>query len=231
MRPLPNGSRLGFWSSVLLLCSGIGLLGGIVASSILLPPALTTEWNGIEPYAAAYRATGGVITSLSFLAALILCPAYVVQIVGINRAHRPALGRLGRFGLTSAIVFSVLAGLNYVVQLTIVRNDILGGRTDGIEWLVFQNPSSLMLGLDFVGWFFLGLAFLSVVSLFRGTMLDRAIRYLLIINGIVGSIELGSLFASYPALGQVLLSTTSILLMCVDVLLLVHFRRLLHAVP
>jgi hypothetical protein len=224
----PGTARLGFWSSVVVLSSGVILLCGIVASSILLPPALTTEWSGIGPYAEAYRATDGVITSLSFLAALVLCPAYVFQILGINRAHRPTLGGSGKLGLMSAVAFSVLSGLNYFVQLTIVRYDILSSRTTGIDWLIFQNPSSLMLGLDFVGWFFLGLAFLSVASQFRATTLDKTIRYLLIINAIVGTIELGSLFASFPTLGQVLLSATSILLMCVDVLLLVHFSRLLR---
>ena len=205
----------------------MGLLGGIVASSLFLPSALTTEWKGIEPYADAYRATGGIITSLSFLAALAACPAYVLQVASIRRLNQGTLRTLGRFGLAFAVTFAVLAGLNYVVQLTVVRSGILSGGTKNIEWLVFQNPASLMLELDFVGWFFLGLAFLSVVTLFKEGRLGRTIRYLLLSNALLGAILLGSLLVPYLMIGQVLLATMSAVLTCADILLLVYFWRLL----
>jgi hypothetical protein len=65
------GVRLGFWSSVVILVSGAGLLLGIVASALLLPRAMTTEWAGIDSFAQAYRATGGTVPFVSFLAALV----------------------------------------------------------------------------------------------------------------------------------------------------------------
>jgi hypothetical protein len=218
-------ARLGLWSSVIILLAGIGLLGGIVASSLLLPPALTTEWKGIEQYADAYRSTGGVITSLSFLPALVMCPAYVLQIVSIHGTSGRTAKGIRRLGIASAVVFAALAGLNYVVQLTVVRNGILTGETSGVERLVFQNPSSIMLELDIVGWFFLGLAFLSTVPLFGGKGLDGAIRYLLVANAVVDFILLGSLVVPDLGIGQVLLAVTTVILVCADVLLLVHFRR------
>lgn len=224
-----TGIRYGFYSSIIILISGVGLAGGILASSLFLPAALTTEWKGIEPYADAYRTTGGIVTSLSFLAALISCPAYVLQVASIHSLDQRIIGTLGKFGLVSAIIFAVLAGLNYVVQLTVVRIGILAGETNGIEWLVFQNPSSLMLELDFVGWFFLGLAFISVVQLFKQGRLSRAIRYLLVGNAFTGTILLCSLFVPYLMIGQVFLAVMSVLLTCVDILLLIFFWRLLRS--
>ena len=224
-----TGIRCGFWSSIIILISGVGLAGGILASSLFLPAVLTTEWKGIGPYADAYRTTGGIITSLSFLAALISCPAYVLQVASIHSLDQRAIGTTGKFGLVSAVIFAVLAGLNYIVQLTVVRIGILAGETDGIEWLVFQNPSSLMLELDFIGWFFLGLAFISVVPLFKKGRLSRAIRYLLVGNAFVGTILLCSLFVPYLMIGQVLLIMMSVLLTCVDILLLLFFWRLLQS--
>jgi hypothetical protein len=223
----PAAIRYGYLSSVVILISGVGLVCGILASSLFLPTALTTGWKGIEPYADAYRATGGIITSLSFLAALISCPAYVIQIASIQRLDQRTTGTLGRFGLAFAIMFAGLAGLNYVVQLTVVRIGILAGGAKGIEWLVFQNPTSPMLELDLIGWSLLGLAFLSVVPLFREGKLGRTIRYLLIVNALVSAILLGSLLIPGPTIGLVLLAVVTTTLTCVDILLVVFFRRLL----
>jgi hypothetical protein len=220
--------RMGYWSSIVILISGVGLIGGILASSFLLPTSLTTEWRGIEPYADAYRASGGTITSLSFLAALISCPAYVIQVGCIHRLGLSTKRISAKFGLGFAVMFAALAGLNYTVQLSIVRTRILSGQTEGLDWLVFQNPGSLMLAIDFVGWFFLGLAFLSVVPLFSGNRLNRSIRYLLATIAVLGVVLLVSLATSNSAVGLVFLSTMSALLACADVLILAFFRRLVR---
>ncbi len=222
--------RMGFWSSIAILVSGLGLLGGILASSILLPTTLTTEWNGIESYADAYRATGGTITSLSFLAALISCPAYVSQIWSIHVLDSRAGRKRAQFGLALAVIFSALAGVNYVVQLTIVRIGILKQQTEGLAWLVFQNPGSFMLAIDFIGWFFLGLAFLSVVPCFRSGRLSRMIRYVLVLNAAVGIGPLVGLAVGDASIGLIFLTTTSALLTIVDILLLVFFRKLLGTI-
>ncbi len=226
MKTQTKAIQYGLWSSLVVLISGAGLVAGILTSSILLPTTLTTEWQGIGLYAQAYRARGGIITSLSFLAALVSCPAYVLQIASIQRIeHREAKAR-NRLGLASAIMFAALAGTNYIVQLSIVRDGILDGQTQGLAWLVFQNPDSIMLALDFVGWFFLGLAFLSVVSFFKVGRLNRAIRYLLITSSLAGVLLLAGLVTHNPAIGQVFLTMMSALLTCTDILLVVFFRRL-----
>ena len=221
--------RVGYWSSIVILASGVGLIGGILASALFLPTALTTEWKGVEPYADAYRASGGVITSLSFLAALVSCPAYVIQIGSIHSINTSDSRRRVRLGLAFAVIFATLAGLNYVVQLSIVRARILSGQTEGLDWLVFQNPGSLMLAIDFVGWFFLGLAFLSAVPFFSGSRLNRSIRYLLTTVAVLGVVLLAGLATSNSAVGLVFLTTMSALLACADVLILIFFRRLIRA--
>ena len=213
----------------MILVSGVGLIGGIFASSVLLPTTLTTEWSGIEPFADAYRANGGIITSLSFLPALVSCPAYVIQVGCIHHVEMSSSRKWAKFGLGFAVMFAALAGLNYAVQLSIVRTQILGGQTEGLDWLVFQNPGSLMLVIDFVGWFFLGLAFLSVVPLFSGNRLNRSIRYLLSTIAVLGVVLLVGLVTGNSAVGLVFLTTMSALLACTDILILVFFRRLLRA--
>ena len=109
-----------------------------------------------------------------------------LRIVSIHRTSHLNVARSSKLGISFAAAFALLAGLNCAVQLTVVRSDILAHETNGIEWLVFQNPSSVMLRLDLVGWFFLGLAFLSVVSSDAGSRLAKSIRCLLVSNGVVG---------------------------------------------
>ena len=220
----------GYLSSVIILVCGAGLIIGILASAWFLPSSMTTGWVGVEAYAAAYRANGGLITSLSFLAALFSCPAYVLQIASINRLNGGRSRNVGILGLSCAVAFAVLAGLNYLVQLTVVRTGILAGQTVGVERLVFQNPNSLTLELDLVGWFLLSIAFLSVLTSFPGGGLSKAVRYVIVVNAIVGLAQIGSLALSYLTVCQVLLSVSSGALTCLDVLLLVFFRRLLKVI-
>jgi hypothetical protein len=222
--------RYGYLSSIIILISGGGLIIGIVASAWFLPSSMTTGWVGVEAYAAAYRANGGLITSLSFLASLCLCPAYVLQIASINRLNGRRSRKLGALGLICAVVFAILAGLNYLIQLTVVRTDILAGQTSGIERLVFQNPNSFTLELDLVGWFLLSIAFLSMLESFPGGDLSKAVRFIIVANAAVGLAQISSLALSYLTICQVLLSVSSGVLTCLDVLLLVFFRRLLRVV-
>lgn len=218
---------MGFWSSIVILLCGAVLLCGIVASVYFLPTALTTEWKGIESYADAYRATGGIITSMPFLAALLSCPAYVIQIRSINRVDKNANATRTRFGFLFAMIFAMLAGLNYAIQLFVVRPRILSGQSEGVAWLVFQNPRSPMLVADFVGWFFLSLAFLSVVPFFSGSRLYRSIRYFLVAIGLVGIVLLLGVATGNPDVGVIFLTSMSVLLTCVDILLIVFFRSLM----
>lgn len=219
-------ARWGFWSSVVILIAGAVLILGIAASALMLPSTLTTGWTGIASYAEAYRATGGTLTALPFLAALASCPAYVVQVLSVHRLGRPSPRLHRRLGLALAVAFALLAGLNYVVQLTVVRLGILSGQTAGLEPLVFQNPGSLMLELDFIGWFCLGLAFLTVLRCLGTGRLNRAIRYVLLANAFLGTLLPLAEFAGNAAFGFVLLATISAVLVIADALFLILFRDL-----
>jgi len=216
-------------SSILILVAGAVLILGILVSYAVLPRALTIGWGGIFPYAQAYRLTHGTITSLSFLAALISCPAYALQIATIQWLRTQAGTRVRRFGLASVTAFAALAGLNYVVQLVIVRVGILEGRDDAVGWLVFQNPGSPMLAAEFLGWFFLGAAFLTVAPSFETGRLETAIRWGLVSSAAVGNVLILVLATDDPGAGQLFLGVMTALLMSVDVLLVVFFRRLLNS--
>lgn len=224
-----SAAVLGFWSSVIILFAGAELVLGVLVSYAVLPRVLTIGWSGEFPYAEAYRVTGGTIPSLSFLAALVSCPAYVLQIASIQALRPQAGGRVRRFGLASAAAFAALSGLNCVVQLAIVRVGILNGDNEAVGWLVFQNPGSPMLAAEFAAWFFLGAAFLTVAPSFETGRLETAIRWSLISSAAVGNALILVLATEDLAAGQVFLGVMTALLTSVDVLLIVFFRRMLDS--
>ena len=217
-------------SSVVILVAGAGLIVGVLASYALLPPPLTTGWAGEFPYGRAYRLTGGTLTSLCFIAALVLVPAYVLQIASIQGLRPQAGNGVRRFGLASAAAFALLSGLTYAVQLTVVRLAILNGEDyDPLGWLVFQNPGSPMLAADFLGWFLLGAAFLSVVPSFKTGRLETAIRWALVSSAAVGNALVLILAREDPGTGLLFLGATTALLVSADIPLIVFFKRLLNA--
>ena len=122
-------ARIGFWPSVAILAGGAFLLAGVVARALLLEAALVTDRQGVDAYASADRATGGVVPSLPFLAALGLYPAYVLQIASLQGLGPSPDRTRAWLGVVLVLVFALLAGLNHGVQVTAVRLGLLAGQS------------------------------------------------------------------------------------------------------
>ena len=90
---------------------------------------------------------------------------------------------LARIGLSFAIIFAALTGINYFVQLTAVRLAIQKDVTAGLEQIVQANPISAVAAVNVLGWsLFFGLASLFAAPLFRGHGLARFVSICLWIN-------------------------------------------------
>ena len=80
------------------------------------------------------------------------------------------------------VVYAVMASLNYIVQLTVVRLSILNKETDGLAMLVMGNPHSIFWALA-SAYVFMNLAMLFAAPVFEGGKLERCIRWLFYANG------------------------------------------------
>ncbi len=104
--------------------------------------------------------------------------------------------------LVFIVIFATLTSINRYVGLTVVRQSLQLGETNGLQWFMPYHWPSVMLALEFLAWgFFFGLACLCLAPAFTSGILERAIFWTLIATGIL------SLLAAF---GQVLGSNAQV---------------------
>lgn len=181
--------KAGFWSAVFLLVSGIGYVTSFILMAIYYPE---TSWKGVESFASSYMTNWGTILLAMQLMAFLQPMAFVVLISSINDYAAADKKIFARIGLSFAIAFAIVSGINYFVQMTAVRQSVLSGQLDGLGQLVQLNPASPMFSMVILSWgIFQGLAALAIAPIFSGGRLENALRWLLVIyglNGLIGGI-------------------------------------------
>jgi hypothetical protein len=120
----------------------------------------------------------------AYLASFLIAPTFVALIVAVHYTAPESKRIWSHLGLAFAVIYAVLCGLNYYVQLTVVRTNVLGAPSALIEMLRF-TPGSLMFAQDMLGYTFLCLATLAAAPVFSGDRLSRWLKGLFIAHGLV----------------------------------------------
>jgi hypothetical protein len=116
----------------------------------------------------------------SVVSGLILIPIFILLIACIHE-YSPADRKFySRLGLLFSMGYAVLIGFNYYMQLTLVRNGLY------TDVFAMDDPQSIMWVIEVLGYGFMGLATLSTAFIFANGKLENAIRWLFIVNGILG---------------------------------------------
>ena len=132
-----------------------------------------------------------------------------------------------RAGLQFALGFAVLAGMHYWVQITAVRMNLEKGTPDGLLQFIQAKPDSAMSAINMLGWtVFYGLSSLFAAPAFSAGKVERALRWIFIVNGancLIGGI-------AYLLDATLIVAVTMNLVMggcmlAISVLMLLHFRR------
>jgi hypothetical protein len=116
----------------------------------------------------------------SLVSGIILIPIFILMMACIHEFSPVEKKIFSRLGLLFTSGYAVLIGFNYYMQLTLVRNDLYS--------VVFamDDPQSIMWVIEVLGYGFMGLATLSSAFVFSNGKLENAIRWLFIVNGILG---------------------------------------------
>lgn len=183
----PLTLRVGFWAAVLATFGAIAFALGIVLNIVVVPgPA----WTGdIQAYARGYS---GLAMAVTVVPSLLIVPAYVA-LVGSLYAVAPVGKRpIVLLALAFAAVYAAIVGTNYFLQLIVVRQNLVSGNTDGMALLIMPNTHSVFWTLEFLGYFWQGVAagFLAL-ALGRGR-LQLWIRWLfaaVFVAGAVGIVD------------------------------------------
>lgn len=172
-------SRIGFWSAIL---TTVWTIWFIVAFGFYMS-SLPSEWPGIEAFAASFE-------PVPYLAWVIPCLLLALTFpIMMSSIHFYAFDdkKLWSFlGLVFAVMYGAVLATNYWLLLTVVRESLLGGYTEGLEWFVIGSPHSITNTIEGIGYGFMGLAALFVSQVFDGNRLGIWLQRLFILNGLAG---------------------------------------------
>jgi hypothetical protein len=175
-----------------------------------------------------------VPTSLySFAVCLVAAPLFVAMMASIYERAAPARRIWGLLGLAFAIVYAVLVGITYYLQLAVVGADGTGLSAEAARLLAFA-PGSATFAIDMLGYAFMTLATLAAAPVFAGVGLERVIRRWFVVHGLlVVPTVLAPLMMPAPSgepdrIGNLILVGWTLVFVPMAVLVALHFRRRLQ---
>jgi hypothetical protein len=198
--------RLGVWAAII---TAIGSLGFSLPALLQFSGLLTLSylWDRL----------------LSFALSLLLAVSFVVLMTCIHSYAVPEKKLWSQVGLAFAIAYMVLVSLVYCVQLITVVPVTLQGEANTVAFLAFGGTyKSFMSAIDTFGYGIQGLATLFAAPVFFRGRLERWIRGLFIVDGVLAPAFVLALFNGlflFPALGWCVTIPVS------AILLAVLFRR------
>ncbi len=172
--------RLGYWSAFLMVITFVIFTVAFIA--IPLTGSLFI-WHDLAGYLAYVRSGHTFFQDLARWMMLLFGPLVVILFASLYELVDGERKLLARIGLSFAVIFAALTGINYFVQLTAVRLAIQKDVTVGLEQIVQANPISAVAAVNVLGWsLFFGLASLFAAPLFRGRGLPRFIGICFCLN-------------------------------------------------
>ncbi len=166
----PQIRRIGFWSGIVFVGLGFIYLGLIVLMLLLglgFPPT--------EPF----------LTMFNIL--ILLTAVWMVLFWTILNYAAPAERKIfSQASMALIVIFAALTSINRYVGLTVVRQSLTSGDTNGLQWFMPYSWPSIMLAIEYLAWgVFFGIACLCLAPAFRGGRLGNSIFWVLIFTGIM----------------------------------------------
>lgn len=173
---------LGFWSAFLSAIAFVVFTLCFVAIAVTSPLFI---WTDLSAYVAYVKEHSQILPHVARLTMLLFSPLFIVLLNSIEVYAATDKKILVRIGLSFGLGFAILIGINYFVQLSVVRQNIDTNHLEGLVQIVQANPTSVVSGINMLGWsLFLGLASLFVGPVFSGSRLEKTIGVMFLLNGI-----------------------------------------------
>jgi hypothetical protein len=174
-------AQLGFWSSFLGAAAFVLFVVCFVAIAALNPLFI---WTNASDYLAHVQKSDQTFKYIAQALMLGFGPLYVLMLNSIHDFTQDELKPLSRAALAFGIIFAVLIGIHYFVQISAIRLNESKGQIAGLEQFLQAKPDSAIMAINMLGWtLFFGLSSLFVAPVFSGSKLAQAIRILFFVNG------------------------------------------------
>jgi hypothetical protein len=211
----PNGSLLiqvGFWAAAVLAVLEVLYLG------LLAVMMLTGTFSFPPPL--PFQLVAGVIT-------LLAAPLLVVLAACIHDAAPLEKKILSQIGLAFTSLGALVISINRFVQLSVIRQSLLSGVTDGLARFLPYDGGSVMFALEMMGWgFLLGLGALFFAPVFGGDRLGNWLSRLWIAYGVLALASALGFILSVPVLTMLGFAAWGPILCAIAILFAIQFRRL-----
>jgi hypothetical protein len=175
--------RLGLWSAVLIVALSVTAFGVGIATPPRSGPFCLRDCFDY-PYT-----DGAAFVPHDFLWMYpgILVPlVYIVLVACIEHGAADDRRLLGQIGLCFAVIAAASIVTDYFIQLAVVQPSLLKGETEGLSLISQYNPHGVFIALEDVGYLLMGVAFVFAGAVFvGGSSLERAIRWILTLSGVI----------------------------------------------
>jgi hypothetical protein len=121
------------------------------------------------------------ITILSLIFGFLLVPIFIILITCLHYNSKKEMKMFSMLGVIFACMYGVLISFNYYLQLTLMQKNV-----SGLELFSMSDPNSMMWVIEVLGYFFMGLSTIFVSIIFGSSFLERSIKLIFIVNGILG---------------------------------------------
>lgn len=163
----PTVKRSGLWSGTILVFLNL-LYAGLLANTFI-----SGSYPPLEPYQT-------MIHVLTLLGAPLMIFFWSV----LHSAASDNKKLFSSASLAMIVVTATLTSINRYVAITVVRQSLPSGASDGLRWFLPYDWPSVMLAIEVLAWgYFFALACLLLAPVFSLGRLERGIFLTLVITG------------------------------------------------
>jgi len=186
-------ATIGFWAALLTAVLNVWYFVAFISYQ----PIFNAPWHGLAAYAASFQ-------PLPFLAWVVPCfflaPMFLTMMTCLHAWTREEKQTWSLLAVVFAVVYATLLSALYYIQMTVVRQNLVNGTTEGLSlWLFgYQSPYNIPQALEAVGYGFLCISSLFAAQVFEGGKLQQWVRWSFVGTGLSGLVYPISLLFPLP---------------------------------
>jgi hypothetical protein len=177
--------RLGFWSAIsATIVSAIFMI--VLIYTFVISP-IDWDWHGVQSYVPVFARQHWQMLAF-VIPCFLIAPSYLIMASCIHRLTPENKKILSLLGVVFAVAYLAQITANYYLQMTAISQSIIAGQLDGVAMFAFGNLNSVFWAMEALGYTWLSISLIFVGLLFKGGWMETAIKWIFVVNGILGAI-------------------------------------------
>jgi hypothetical protein len=177
--------RLGFWSAICAtIVSAIFMI--VLIYTLVLSP-INWDWHGVEAYVQVFNQQHTQMLAF-VIPCFLIAPSYLILATCLHRLTPENKKILSLLGVVFAVAYLAQITANYYLQMTAISQSITAGQLDGVAMFAFGNLNSVFWAMEALGYTWLSISMIFVGLLFKGGWTETSIKWIFVVNGILGAI-------------------------------------------